>query len=253
METRTDATTLQFNRAEYSEVQEGTRCGVCQEAVAGRYYLANGQTLCERCSQQIGAFQSSRLGASGVLRAVAAGVGAAIGGAILYYIVLALTGYEIGLIAIVVGFMVGRAVRWGSGGLGGALCQAIAVVLTYVAIVSTYVPFIVRGIREGQESQQTQETAAASPASPREDAPLASPDAGVAEAAPTAGRFAIALGAFALFVLLSPFLAGFQNIIGWLIIGFALYEAWRVNRRVLLEITGPYELARHAPSAPSTP
>ena len=40
------------------------------------------------------------------------------------------------LIAIVVGLFVGRAVRWGSGGRGGRLYQGLAVVLTYLAIVS---------------------------------------------------------------------------------------------------------------------
>jgi hypothetical protein len=35
-------------------------------------------------------------------------------------------------------------------------------------------------------------------------------------------------------------LGGFENIIGWVIIAIALYEAWKLNKRVHFEITGPY-------------
>ena len=42
--------------------------------------------------------------------------GAAILGAILYFAVTAITGYEIGLVAIAVGWLVGRAIQKGTGG-----------------------------------------------------------------------------------------------------------------------------------------
>ncbi len=38
--------------------------------------------------------------------------------------------------------------------------------------------------------------------------------------------------------LAAPFLGGVQNVIGLLIIGFALWEAWKINRRKPLPITG---------------
>jgi len=40
----------------------------------------------------------------------------------------------------------------------------------------------------------------------------------------------------------APFLLGLENIIGLFIIGFALYEAWKINRHVVLEAQGPYRL-----------
>jgi hypothetical protein len=40
-----------------------------------------------------------------------------------------------------------------------------------------------------------------------------------------------------------PFLAGIENLIGILIIGFALWEAWKLNQRQSLPISGPYQLA----------
>jgi hypothetical protein len=159
------------------------------------------------------------------------GIAAGVAGAVLYYAVLALTGYEFGLIAVIVGFLVGRAVHWGASGWGGFKYQALAVALTYLAIVSCYVPAIVEGFRRAGQ-QRSESAIAGEPASPP------APDA-----PPTSGQMAVGLAFFAAIVLASPFLAGFENIIGWLIIGFALFEAWKINRRVEVAVTGPYEIA----------
>jgi hypothetical protein len=43
--------------------------------------------------------------------------------------------------------------------------------------------------------------------------------------------------------LAAPFLAGVENLIGLLIIGFALWEAWKLNARRPLQISGPYQIA----------
>jgi asparagine N-glycosylation enzyme membrane subunit Stt3 len=93
------------------------------------------------------------------------------------------------------------------------------VAITYVAIVSTYVPFIFAAIRNSkvEEAAQTGEM--------------------------TVAGFAIGVSLLFFVLLASPFLAGFQNIIGWLIIGFALWEAWKTNQRLPLAIAGPFALA----------
>jgi hypothetical protein len=41
-----------------------------------------------------------------------------------------------------------------------------------------------------------------------------------------------------------PFLSGFENIIGIVIIGIGLYEAWKLNKRAELTISGPHMLGR---------
>ena len=60
----------------------------------------------------------------------------------------------------------------------------------------------------------------------------------------------VALALFFLFVMASPFLAGFENIIGILIIGVALYEAWKINRHQELVIEGPLKVTNE-PMSPS--
>ena len=67
-------------------------------------------------------------------------------GSVLYYAILAMSGYEFGLIAIVVGMAVGKAVNWGAYGRGGWRYQTMAIALTYLAIVSSYVPLIISEI-----------------------------------------------------------------------------------------------------------
>jgi hypothetical protein len=47
------------------------------------------------------------------------GLGAGIVGAVIYYAVIAITNFEIGLVAILIGYMVGQAVRKGARGRGG--------------------------------------------------------------------------------------------------------------------------------------
>ena len=44
----------------------------------------------------------------------------------------------------------------------------------------------------------------------------------------------------------APFLAGFENILGILIIGFGLWQAWQLNRKRPFEVAGPFQVAAAA-------
>ncbi len=202
---------LRFDRAEYDEVAPADfRCSACGESVWKTYYAVNGQTFCERCKADLEMSASRGSGAARFLKAALLGFGAGAVGAGVWYAVRATTGYELGLIAIGVGFIVGAAVRKGSGGRGGWRYQTLAIFLTYFSIVSTYVPDVMSGFREMAEKEQ--------------------------EAVVVSIPFVLAI-AFA-----APFLGGVQNIMGIVIIGIALYEAWKMNRAVPLEITGPHRV-----------
>jgi len=167
---RGEGAPLQFERAEYGEGAGGTgaagplHCASCQRELIDEYFEVNGQPICEPCRVALAQSLDANSVASRLLRALAAGASAGVVGAGIYYAVLALTGYEIGLIAILVGFLVGAGVRWGSRGRGGLPFQALAAGLTYLSIVSTYIPFMLAPMTAG-ESQSPQSTAATSPAS----------------------------------------------------------------------------------------
>src|SRR4051812_14605645 len=124
-----EAEGLQFEQAEYQgPVAAAPTCAACKQPIADSYYAINGSVFCERCRHLIQAHLTGGSGLRRFLRAGLFGAGAAVGGFVLYYGVLKLTGYEIGLISILVGFMVGTAVRSGARHRGGWAYQALAIV-----------------------------------------------------------------------------------------------------------------------------
>jgi hypothetical protein len=228
-----------------------------------------------------------------VFGAISYGVFAGLGGTLIWYGVRRLTGYEVGLIAVVVGLMVGGAVRAGSGGRGGKFYQFLAVFLTYCSIVANYVPDVYVMLRDefrkndsafvagdGATTLPTTTIAAATRATTQattgpaladvESDPLDAPvplegptgeilvdEGGTDEENPLPGGILGALIAVVLlciivfaFAFFAPILAGFENIIGLLIIGFALWEAWKLNRRQALVFNGPYAVGSMPPPVP---
>src|SRR5581483_7939348 len=155
--------------------------------------------------------------------------------------------------AVGIGLAVGIAVRKGGRGLGGWRYQTLAMVLTYVSITTSYVPLVIKGLVEAQHKKADTATASApssapapsasSPSSSASPSPSPASAAAGADATPapaaskeTAGAGAVALAFLVIFgiAFAAPFLAGASNFMGILIIGFALYEAWKINRRVPL-------------------
>jgi hypothetical protein len=226
-------------------------------------------------------------GPAGFARAAAAGLGAAAAGAGIYFAVREATGYNFSLVSILVGYMVGRAVHWGARGRGGWPYQTLAVLLTYLAIVSTYVPPLVTAIKahadaRTQAAARTQDAARAraAPATTTAHAPAAGTGtagqptaAGTAAGRPTAAGAAtaqptdastagtrptavhpgasrppsLAAYAFAYLWVLGiattlPFV-GAIGVIGLIIIAVGLFEAWKLNQRPRIAISGPHAVA----------
>ena len=238
---------LQFDHAEPpSGAQTGSiSCSVCGSPLPDTYFVANGQIVCERCRRGVEA-EWNRGGAAGRMsKAVGFGVLAMIACSLLWYLVLELTDSQWGILAVVVGLVVGGAVRKGSNGRGGWRYQALAIFLTYTAIVSSYVPYIIEGAREQAAQPASLDSAATTGLSKDSTVVLkdsvATAATSTADLGPFGQAFAIVLLLGFLFAL--PFIAGIENIIGILIIGFALYEAWKLNRRVELSVTGPHQVA----------
>ena len=224
--------TLQFDRAEYEQPAGPASCVQCLQQLSKSYYQINGMAVCPTCAELLRARWTGGSSAGRFIRASVAGAGAALLGALLYYAVGALTGYEFGLIAIVVGFAVGAAVRWGSDRRGGWVYQTLAIALTYISIVSTYVPGIVAGIQESQAQEASSQT----DPGPK---PVAQTEATTAQP-PTFRDFILAIVILTAIACAAPFLAGIQNIMGLIIIAIGLYEAWKLNRRTGFEMTGPH-------------
>ncbi len=248
-------TTLRFDRAAYESggAPAAPSCGFCKQSIASVYFQVGDEVACHRCRAAI---VQKREAGSGFLRFLRASLYGSLAGAVgaaIWYGVRALTGYEVGLIALVVGLLVGGAVRAGSAGRGGWRYQALAMALTYVSIVSTYVPMVVTALYEGATHAETTAETTAAPVVTSDSTPSSTPASALQAGesrpkTPSAGRLALALGLFAavvvVFALAVPFLGGLENVIGLVIIAIGLYEAWQMNRRVPLVITGPHRVGK---------
>jgi hypothetical protein len=233
---------LQFQKAEPLPVVDpnAKRCVVCKTPAGPTYFHANGQTVCSMCAERIQSGQQKPPAIS-LATAVLYGAGAALAGCILYTAVVVLLNLEIGIVAIAVGFMVGKAVRAGSKGLGGRPQQILAVLLTYFSITTSYVSV---GIYQFIKNPQKFEHAARKSASKdRTGVPDANSEP------PTASKAAAGLVGALLFMFLlllaAPFfgITSIGGLISLFIIFIGLKQAWTLTGRSDVLVTGPYGAA----------
>jgi hypothetical protein len=109
----------------------GVTCETCHTAIETEYYHVNSRSVCSRCRATIESYAEPPRGLGPFTMALVFGLGAGIVGAVIYYAVIAITNFEIGIVAILIGYMVGYAVRKGARGRGGRRFQVLAVALTY--------------------------------------------------------------------------------------------------------------------------
>ena len=241
---------LQFNTAEPASVVVevgggGQNCVACKQPITDEYYALQDMTLCPNCCAQVLAPPAGN-SAIRVIAATLMGLGAGLVGALIWFVVRRVANMELGLVALVVGYFVGKAVRKGSGNRGGLGYQILAVVLTYCCIAANYMPDIVERILVLRNEAAVAKAAKGNPPAGAVVNPAAGGnrkagklEIGVAERIELYAR----IGIFAFRkALIIPFRGGAQNIIGLLIIGFALWEAWKFNAYRQLPISGPYRL-----------
>lgn len=195
---------LDFSHAEMESGDD--RCVACRGTIESQYFDINGNRTCVPCGTAI----RDGVGTPGsrFRRALLFGLGASALCSLVWWGIREVSGYELGIIAIAVGYLVGIAVRNGSGYRGGAAYQALAIFLSYSAVAISYVP-------------------------PVADEIMAAGDVGGL-------AYVIAVPiAYAV-----PFLTLFEGgVIGFLILLFALYEAWKLNGKPHMVIQGPFEVA----------
>lgn len=179
---------LQFDHVEYAAPAPAATCPLCNQPMQETYYEVNGTACCPGCHDRI---QEHLNRGSAFGRFVRATVYGSIAGAIgagIYYGVRELTNINFGLIAIVVGLMIGNSVKRGSNARGGWFYQGLAMFLTYTAIVSTHIPMLMQAIgnraakEEAAEAQVPAKPGDVAEARPAEPA-VAKPEEG-AEAKP---------------------------------------------------------------------
>jgi hypothetical protein len=230
-----DPNNLQFDKAEaVAGPAKGLTCAKCQAPIVTSYYEAGGNTFCETCAKELKEQLEAGKESASFPRALVFGLAGALAGAAVYFAVVAITGYEIGLISILVGFMVGWAVRQGTRGFGSRRYQVLAFALTYLAIASTYT-----GLATREMAQRGSLVFSRSE--------LATPDTAVISVTGAVerggGRLLVSL---ALITLVMPIFAIFgglpSSLITGLIIGFGLRQAWIMNGPVGITFSGPFRV-----------
>jgi hypothetical protein len=253
---------LQFDTAHPSGAAPPAACASCKEHIRGVYYEANGNVLCSRCRGKLEAQLSSSGGMRRFRRAFSFGLGAAVAGAVVYYGFGAITGINFGLIGVLVGFMVGKAVFVGTDRRGGRRYQVLAVVLTYFAIASTYVPQVFKEAKAGmalsrdsskagarRDSSVATTAVADSNATPADsiasvaDAPVPAATGKVPAKHTGLATYLILFAGVIILAAALPIVAGMGSIISVVILVFGLIQAWRMNRAIDITVNGPYRIA----------
>lgn len=213
--------TPQFATAEYGS----KKCAVCQQPINGSYFQMKGAPVCAGCTEKIRA-RIPRDSHGAFVRALVFGIAGAVLGLVLYVIFAIATGLIIGWLSLAVGFIVGKAMRLGSGGVGGRRYQVVAVLLTYFAVSMSAVPIAIEQARHDHQAQaQTSEA----PAQPRFEMSFA-------KAVAVMGTLGIA----------SPILElrdPVRGLIGLIILFVGIRFAWRFTAAQALDVSGPYTAA----------
>jgi uncharacterized protein (DUF983 family) len=214
----------QFATAEFASTRPTMTCAACRLPIAGDYFQINGAPACPECARNIQA-QTPADSHATFVRAFVFGVAGAAAGFALYVIFALTTGLVIGWVSLAVGFIVGKAMNFGSRGVGGRRYQIAAAVLTYVAVSMSAVPIALHQMKEHRGQMQSRETAT-------------SPDARV--------NIPKAIGVLVLLGIASPLLDlqdPLHGVIGLVILFVGIRFAWRFTAGHTLALSGPHSPA----------
>jgi hypothetical protein len=254
---------LQFDRAVHAEPSSSSRptCAQCTKVITDAYFHDGDQTLCTDCGKVRQEMAVPDRAARTFIRAGVFGGGAALLGALLYYGVMAFLELEIGIVAIAIGWFVGRAVAKATRGRSGRRHQVLALSLTYLSVALAYAPIALKGVKSGaEEAKIAADSVAKATRAPAPTAALADSTPAVAgrstaartsgDDAPTAGGVLLAFVVLGGFVLVLPIIAAVgsmpSGILSILIIGFGLRQAWRISLASNAVITGPHAIGAAA-------
>ena len=149
---------LQFTTAEPASDQPvanlgGQNCVVCTRPIESTYFAVGDKLICPGCRDRLMAPPAgTKIGR--LVKATVFGVAAGLVGAAIWYAIRRAAHLEIGLVAILLGWMVGKAVHRGSNFSGGLGYQILAVLITYSCIASTYAPDIVEAIIKSRREER---------------------------------------------------------------------------------------------------
>jgi hypothetical protein len=245
------AGTPQFGTAEYAPTPGNDRCKTCNQPIVGQYYRVNGALTCAGCALQAER-QLPKDSHAAYLRGILFGIGGALLGLIIYSAFGIMTGLVIGYISLAVGYIVGKAIKLGSGGMGGRRYQIAAAVLTYAAVSMAAIPIAIsQSSKKDLQMQPSSQVQRSAPGQPSATDELSLPQQNEPAKKPSM-NFGVALLGLALLGLASPLLElqnPFQGLIGLVILSVGIRIAWRLTEGAPAEIIGPFGASPPLPVA----
>ena len=126
---------LQFDKAEYESVD----CAVCRGPLGSPYWMAGPSRVCAGCKTRIENELAAPIPLPRVALAALAGAGVAVGGAVLWALIQQATGYQLGIVAIAVGWAIATAMRKVTH-QGSRLLQVLGVFFVYLCTSLAMIP-----------------------------------------------------------------------------------------------------------------
>lgn len=236
-------------------------CNECAAPLRTEYFHVRGSVMCAMCTARLEREAAPLQEWLPVLRGAVFGLAAAMLGAAIYYSFVTITDFELGLIAIVSGYLVGWAVRRGAGGRGGRRLQVAAVAMTYVSMALAYTPLVTMHpsdeelARAATAPEYAMIDGAATdgwePAPVSYAANVGPIDAGDLPADASPLNPVEAAGVVAIFVLALPLFVVFGSmpvgLLSGVIIAFGMRQAWKMTGVHRVKVEGPFPLAGQAP------
>src|SRR5713101_1047953 len=167
------SSTPQFGTAEYKSSSGPDRCKSCETTLTSRYFRINGAPACENCAERLKQ-QVPKDSHQAFVRGIVFGLGGAFLGLILYAAFGIMTGLVIGYISLAVGYIVGKAIKMGSRGIGGRRYQVAAAVLTYAAVSMAAIPIAIsQSVKKEMRTQPSSQVQSSEPEQlPASDGPI---------------------------------------------------------------------------------
>ncbi|HEY4355704.1 MAG TPA: hypothetical protein VGN16_08160 [Acidobacteriaceae bacterium] len=126
---------LNFARAEYGGAPEPAACAVCSRGLNGEYFDIEGSRVCRQCAERARTISPGHSTAAFWRSVITGALAAAFAGTIYFLLFRATHGSWMVFASIGVGYLIGHAMRLGSGGVGGRRYQVVAALLTYAAVM----------------------------------------------------------------------------------------------------------------------
>jgi uncharacterized membrane protein len=126
---------LDFNRADFTTQTRAANCAWCTRGFGDNCFEVQGDRICAICADRVRQASPRDTRATFLHSILFGSLAAALTGLVYFALFRIADGAWMAFASIGVGYVIGKAMRSGSGGAGGRRYQVMAAVLTYIAVI----------------------------------------------------------------------------------------------------------------------